>query len=173
MKKICIHGGHAVIGSRGAKGYLDEVDIDRLLTRKIVSYLHKKGYNVKNINVRSGTQNQVLVRLRDKADKEKATSNISIHLNAGGGNGFEVWLHPNAKNKAQWEKACKQICNTTTFKNRGVKESSGLYVLNHLKNCALLEVGFVDSRTDKKIYDKLGVDFIAKAIANALITFIL
>ena len=32
---IGIHGGHAVIGSRGAKGYLDEVNVNRKLVKYI------------------------------------------------------------------------------------------------------------------------------------------
>ena len=35
---IGIHGGHAVIGSRGAKGYLDEVNVDRKLVKYIKEY---------------------------------------------------------------------------------------------------------------------------------------
>ena len=32
---IGIHGGHAEIGSRGAKGYLDEVKVNRKLVKYI------------------------------------------------------------------------------------------------------------------------------------------
>ena len=57
---IGIHGGHAVIGSRGAVGYLDEVKVDRQLVKFIKEYLRKHGYVVKDCSVKSGTQNSVL-----------------------------------------------------------------------------------------------------------------
>ena len=53
---IGIHGGHAEIGSRGAKGYLDEVNVNRKLVKYIKEYLKKHGYVVKDCSVKSGTQ---------------------------------------------------------------------------------------------------------------------
>ena len=56
---IGIHGGHAVIGSRGAVGYLDEVKVNRQLVKYIKEYLRIHGYIVKDCSVKSGTQNSV------------------------------------------------------------------------------------------------------------------
>ena len=52
---IGIHGGHAVIGSRGAVGYLDEVKVNRQLVKYIKEYLRIHGYIVKDCKIKSRT----------------------------------------------------------------------------------------------------------------------
>ena len=73
---IGIHGGHAVIGSRGAVGYLDEVKVDRQLVKYIKQYLQKHGYVVKACTVKSGTQHSVLNGIKNKALKNNTDVNF-------------------------------------------------------------------------------------------------
>lgn len=55
------------------------------------------------------------------------------------------------------------------FRNRGVKASSGLYVLNQTKAPAvLIEVCFVDDKDDADLYKK-NKDAVARAILNAVL----
>lgn len=39
---IAIHAGHAVVGSRGACKYMDEVKKNRLLKKHMIKFLKKK-----------------------------------------------------------------------------------------------------------------------------------
>ena len=56
------------------------------------------------------------------------------------------------------------------FTNRGVKISTGLYVLRHTKSPAMLiEVGFVDDKDDADLYNKVGVNAICKAITEGIL----
>ena len=168
---IGIHGGHAVIGSRGAKGYLDEVNVNRKLVKYIKEYLRKHGYVVKDCSVKSGTQNSVLNGIKNKALKNNTDVNFSIHLNSGGGNGIEIYP-PTSHEIARSRSFLTALCNLTGFKNRGVKECGKFYVNRHLKKCYLLEVGIVDSAIDKHIYDKKGIKNISYNIARCIIQYL-
>lgn len=168
---ICIHGGHAVIGSRGAVGYMDEVNIDRILTRIVTKYLNSHGLKAKNISVREGSSGDVLYELYHRSIKHRAIYNLSIHLNSGGGRGIEVYLplsYRNTEKEDAWASAIASIARKTGFKNRGIKYNDRLFVTNNLKNCALIEVGFVDSPKDYNIYKRLGIEKIGKILARQL-----
>lgn len=56
------------------------------------------------------------------------------------------------------------------FINRGIKNGSNLYVIRRTNARAMLiEVCFVDTRSDADLYRRVGTDAIANAIANAII----
>lgn len=170
---ICIHGGHAVIGSRGAKGYLDEVKRDRALCKVVVKELKKRGYNVKNISVKTGSNaNIVLRKLKNRSLKNGARHNICFHLNAGGGHGVEIYP-PRIYNGSDCKQFLNDFCKMTGFSNRGIKDPGKWYVNRHLSDCYLLEVGFVDSLIDKRIYERCGNAYIGKALAECLCSTIL
>lgn len=163
--KIAVSGGHAVIGSRGASGLLDEVKKDRLLTKEVVKELKRRGYTAKNLSVRKGTQNEVLNRLYEKHSKFGGDLNISIHLNAGGGYGFEVLTVGQRTDVSDF---CKHFCKLSHFRNRGVKDGHELFFCRRLKNSILLEVGFVDNYNDFELWKKLGAKKIATYIVDSL-----
>lgn len=165
--RINVHGGHARIGSRGAVGYIDEVVYDRKITRAVCKRLRKKGHTVTNISVRSGSQQSVLYDLLDRDKKHPADVNISIHLNAGGGQGFEIYYPSNKLARERAHAITKYICSETGFKERQEKQGNSLFVCNHLKNCYLLEVGFCDNKMDSA-YVKKHWKHIAKVIADAI-----
>ena len=68
----------------------------------------------------------------------------------------------------------KRICNQLSkvgFKNRGVKTTSGLWVLNKtVKPALLIEVCFVSDPDDAKLY-KANRDKVAKAIVQAILNY--
>ena len=81
---------------------------------------------------------------------------VSIHMNAGGGRGTEVWIG-SERGRHIAEKVVRSI-SELGFRNRGVKlqgkDGKGLYVLRHTRMTAILVEGcFVDSREDMELYD--------------------
>lgn len=159
--KICINAGHTKISKgTGAVGLLNE----SLETRKITCELMK---------LLADTKHEVVPAIIDKSsnylkDVVEIANNcdllVSIHLNAGGGNGVEVLTWKG--NKLPYAtKVCENI-NKLGFKNRGVKDGSKLYVIKNTKcKAMLIECCFVDSETDKKLYN---AEKIAKAIYEAI-----
>lgn len=163
---INVHGGHNRIVP-GASGLLDEVTEDRAITAKVIAKLKALGHTVYDCTDDSGrTQGQNLANITSKCNAHSADLNVSIHLNSGGGKGTEVLIYSNqSKAKPTAEKICTEIA-ALGYKNRGVKVRSNLYVLKHTKAPALLvECCFVDSATDKSIYD---ADKMASAIVKGI-----
>ena len=174
MKKsdiIGIHGGHAKIGAVGARGIIDEVVYDRKLKNAIIKELRYMGYKAVDCSVASAQSSMdCLVKIARKSVKKKTTVNFSIHLNSGGGNGIEIYLPENvseqmADNAYQF---CKALSKEFKFANRGVKGVGKFYVNRHMRKCYLLEIGFVDSSKDVKIFNAYGADAIGKRIAHLI-----
>lgn len=158
---IGVHAGHSKKGiGEGAIGYIHESTYARKIAHYVQKYLKKYGYTVVNTTVDTGTQKEVLNGIYNNS--KKCTYNISIHLNSGGGMGFETLVKTNDNNV---KKLNAKIAKDVNMKNRGIKVRNDLYVLNKLKNCILLECGFVDDEHDAdtvmKNYKEIG-----KSIAN-------
>ena len=91
---------------------------------------------------------------------------ISIHLNAGGGTGVEVWQYDN-RTKAVADRICEAISDKLELKNRGSKITDKLYVLNKTNSKAILvECCFVDRQAD---YDAWSGSRCAKAIVEGIL----
>lgn len=166
MAKYNVHGGHNK-KVPGASGYLDEVTEDRKVKDAVIKYLKAAGHTVYDCTDDAGTtQSKNLANIVAKCNAHSGiTLDISIHLNAGGGNGDEV-LYTSRKGKAFAEKVSAAVANALKIKNRGAKERDNLYVLNHTTAPAILvECCFVDSKTDKSKWD---ADKCAKAIVEAV-----
>lgn len=84
---------------------------------------------------------------------------------AGGGYGSECYSWKGEKTTVAVD-ICAEL-SKLGFRNRGVKNGSGLYVISKTTMPAtLVEVCFVDSRSDYELYKKLSANKIAKAIAD-------
>jgi N-acetylmuramoyl-L-alanine amidase len=168
MKDV-IRGGHS-LDVRGASGIVDEVTEDRKITAKVIEYLRLEGNEVLDATPsNSGTSIVDLSVPVNKANSWGADYFASIHLNAGGGHGVEV-LYKSAKGKEYAERIVNKIAELG-FTNRGAKaDVRGLYEFNHvIAPNNIIEVFFCDSQTDVDLYNKLGIDVIAKAIAEGIV----
>lgn len=168
---IGIHAGHAKIGSRGASGLMDEVVMNRKLKKWTIYYLRKWGYKTVDCTVASGRgSTDVLNKIIQKSLKKQTTVNVSIHLNSGGGNGVEIYL-PATTSAPRGLEITKKLCNDFGFANRGVRGIGTFYVNKYLTNGYLIEVGFVDSKMDKAIFDYYGCKKIGKSLAQCIIKY--
>lgn len=167
--KIILNAGHTISGAGcGAIGHINE----SRETRKVVSLLSKKlqadGHTVEVINIdKAENQSAYLYAVANNANKEGADLFVSIHFNAGGGQGSECFTWQGRKTKA-----AVGICDELSklgFKNRGVKDGSSFYLIRKTEMpSVLVEVCFVDNRSDCKLYKSLGENKVARAIANGI-----
>lgn len=166
MAKYNVHGGHNK-KVPGADGYLDEVTEDRKVKDAVIKYLKAAGHTVYDCTDDAGTtQPKNLANIVAKCNAHTVDLDISIHLNAGGGTGCEVY-YTSSKGKTYAGKVSAAVASALGIKDRGAKESDTLYVLNHTTAPAILvECCFVDNKTDKAAWD---VDKCAKAIVEAVI----
>lgn len=148
MAKVIIDIGHHENDSGAvSKNGLREVDLNVSIAKECVRQLERHGVKV---IVTTGTlQNRVQAE-----HLEQPSYFVSIHNNAGGGDGFEVLVYskkyPQLTLAENLEKELLS-CNNS----RGIKERPDLYVLSKT-NCpaVLVECAFIDS-TDLECVDEL------------------
>lgn len=165
--RIVINAGHTKFSTgTGANGYLNESKETRKIAYELMKLLADSKHEViPAVYDRSANNLKEAVQL---ANNKGADLFISIHLNAGGGQGCEAHTWKGQK-VAQAVKACNNLASLG-FKNRGVKDGSSLYVIKNTKCTAILiEVCFVDNKADVELYKQLGCEKIAKAIYSAIL----
>lgn len=172
-----VHGGHNRIVP-GAGHYLDEVTEDRKITAGVITLLQASGHTAYNCTDDAGkTVGSNLANIVAKCNTHSVDLDISIHQNAakvdpgdGKTKGVEVFVYStSSKAYSAAERVCAKLA-ALGFTNRGVKISTGLYVLKHTKSPAMLiEVGFVDDKDDADLYNKVGVNAICKAITEGIL----
>lgn len=163
-----VHGGHS-LKCRGASGLLDEVNEDRAVKNKVIALLRANGHTVYDCTDDIGaTQNANLRNIVNKCNSHKVDLDVSIHLNAGGGTGTEVYVYnDSSRAKGYAQRIVNNISNSLGIRNRGVKTTTKLYVLRKTKSPSLLiECCFVDNATDKARWN---VDKCAKAIVEGVL----
>ena len=163
-----VHAGHCPQGkgASGAVGLLQESVEDRKVKNRVISALKNNGHIVYDCTCEEKTtKNGCLKKIVEKCNAHKVDLDVSIHLNAGGGSGVEVWCY-DSKTAPIASQICVNVSNALGIPNRGVKYSKSLYVLKHTKAPALLvECCFVDSQND---YSKWNADKCGDAIASAI-----
>ncbi|MEG0722348.1 MAG: N-acetylmuramoyl-L-alanine amidase [Lachnospiraceae bacterium] len=163
-----VHAGHNPEGAIacGASGILNESRENRLIKEGILSHLRNAGHKAYDCTCNNGTgQNDVLKKIVAMCNSHAVDLDVSIHLNAGGGQGVEVWCY-DAQTSAVAQRICDKVA-ALGFPNRGVKYTRDLYVLRSTKSPAILvECCFVDSVEDAQRYH---AHEMAGAIASGLL----
>lgn len=144
----------------------------------MIAVLQASGHTAYNCTDDVGkTVGANLANIVAKCNTHSVDLDISIHQNAakvdpgdGKTKGVEVFVYStSSKAYAAAGRVCAKLA-ALGFTNRGVKISTGLYVLRHTKSPAMLiEVGFVDDKDDADLYNKVGVNAICKAITEGIL----
>lgn len=168
--KIGINCGHTVKGQPGcgAVGFIDESDETRNVGYKLMEYLKAAGHTVVNCtNDRASSTNENLSAIVNMANAQSLDLFVSIHFNAGRGKGTEVYTY-GGKELTEASNVCKNM-SRLGFTNRGIKDGSKLYVVRRTNAKAMLiEVCFVDTKSDTELYQSRGPEAVAKAICEAI-----
>lgn len=169
--KIILNAGHTVSGAgSGAVGYINESQETRTMISHIKRYLTGKGHEVIVANVdRADSQAAYLYGVARKVNAERdADLFVSVHFNAGGGQGCECFTWKGKKTSAAV--GIGRELNKIGFRDRGVKDGSHLYVISKTRVPAVLvEVCFVDNRKDCDLYRRLG-STVAQAITRGILS---
>lgn len=168
--KIGINCGHTVSGQPGcgAVGYINESVETRNVGKQLMSLLKQAGHTVYDCtNDYAASTSSNLAQIVELANKQPLDLFVSIHFNAGGGKGTEVYTYGGTRH-TEAVNVCSAL-NALGFVNRGVKDGSSLYVVKRSEAKAMLiEVCFVDTQSDVNLYKQLGVNRIAQAICEAI-----
>lgn len=163
--RINVHAGHNPAGkvACGAVGLINESTENRRVKDEVIAQLQALGHTVYDCTENNGTgQSDVLKKIVTKCNQHAVDLDVSIHFNSGAGDssgnsrttGVEAYVYSTSSAaKPYAEKICQAIADLG-FRNRGVKYSTGLYVLKHTVSPAvLIECCFVDDKDDVELYD--------------------
>ena len=171
------HGGNdpGAVGS-GLKEKDLTLDISKCLEKKL-----NEKYEV-NVRLTRTTDKTTSLQYRtDFANKLNAACFLSIHINAGGGTGFESFVVPNAHPKSAGllqnniHTRMSPVLKKHGLRDRGKKVDTQtrhkrLHVLRATKmKACLVEIGFIDTKKDTALLKSAKFkDEVAKALADAI-----
>lgn len=132
------------------------------------TYLELNGYDVL---IGDTSKEKTYSKRVKKSNDYKADLHICIHTNAGGGEGTTVFCFKGKKGNKYVKSIYNEVALLTPTKDRGIKEVSNLYEINHTKaTCVYVECEFHDTKKLEQWIDmnliKLGMA-IAKGVCEA------
>lgn len=167
MVKIFIDPGHGGSDPGATANGLREKDLTLKISQKISDYLKEyKGVSVKLSRTTDKTLS--LKQRTDMANRWGADYLLSVHINAGGGTGYEDYIYNSLSNTSRTAKLrdtihaeiVKAIGNV---RNRG-KKKANFHMLRESKMPAMLSENlFIDTKTDA---DKLKSNAFLNKIAR-------
>lgn len=165
--RVAIDMGHCP-KSTGAVGYLNELDEDRRIGRALIAELKARGHEVVDVTPPDSAAESLSGRAQ-RANAAGADFFASIHLNAGGGTGTEVYTTSGSKAKAQAAATSAAVASVLGIKNRGAKTANYTVLAKTNMPAMLVEVCFVDTQRDAEAYRATTPEKIAAAIADGIL----
>lgn len=172
--KIILDPGHGGTDPGAVKNGLEEAAITLKIAKKVKALLEE----YQGVEVKLTRSTDTFIELSERADianKWKADLFISIHINAGGGTGFESFVYNG--NVSSETVAAQNVIHAAVIKavggtDRG-KKRKNLAVLRETKMKALLtEVAFIDTPADAaKLKKDSFLDQAAAGHVNGIVAF--
>src|SRR5690625_4702648 len=169
MVKVFINPGHGGKDPGAVGNGLKEKDV----VLKIAKEMRKELQKYNNVTIKMFRSNDTyysLSRIAQEANKWGADIFVSIHVNAGGGTGFETFIYNKLSNSSTTAKRRNvihdSIAKVIGMRDRG-KKKKNLSVLRETKMSGILtENGFIDSKSDSnKMKDSNWVSKVGQAHA--------
>ncbi|MEK4148908.1 N-acetylmuramoyl-L-alanine amidase [Robertmurraya sp. FSL W8-0741] len=171
MLKIFIDPGHGGTDPGSMANGLLEKYLTLAISLKIKSLLSQ----YENVQVKLSRETDKYLSLSARAKLANAWGAdyfMSIHINAGGGTGFETFVHTNASNAsvANQNEIHTEILKPLDFKDRGKKRANYAVLRETNMPAILTENGFIDNASDAaKLKQTDFIDKIAQGHVNGLV----
>jgi N-acetylmuramoyl-L-alanine amidase len=163
--KFGIDLGHTLRGANtGAEGIRKETDLNREVGFRVIEKLQRLGYEVINCTLDEASSNAESLSYRvNTANSNNVDVFFSVHFNCSNGQGHGVECFAmSSTGKEYAQRIVDEIANIG-YRNRGIKDGSGLYVVKNTNMPAsLIECCFIDNEEDMNRYD-------AEAMAVAIV----
>ncbi len=173
MVKIYIDAGHGGNDPGAIGNGLEEKNVTLAIATRVNSILVNEYSNATVRMSRTGDQTVSLAQRTNDANAWGANYFLSIHINAGGGTGYEDYIH-NALSDSSSTALLRntihaEIVQLVDMQNRG-KKKADLHVLRESNMPAMLsENGFIDTATDAaKMKQNTWLDKVARGHVNGL-----
>lgn len=178
MKRIFIDPGHGGNDPGATENGLQEKNITLDIALRMKEYLLQT-FDGHEVRLSRETDKTVSLSQRTTmANNWQADYLVSIHINAGGGTGFESFIFNGSySGKAETHRlrqlVHQSIVNETSFYDRGMKEANFHMLRESQMPAVLTENGFIDHREDaNKLKSSSFLNSIARShatgVANAL-----
>lgn len=171
MVKIFIDPGHGGTDPGAAANGLLEKYLTLAISLRIRALLE----NYENVQVKLSRDDDSTLSLKqrtDMANKWGADYLISVHINAGGGQGYEDWIYNSASSAsiARQNVMHAELIKPLGMTDRG-KKRGNLHMMRESHMPAILtENGFIDNSTDAaKLKQSAFIDKVAQGHVNGLV----
>src|SRR5699024_6528987 len=170
MVKIFIDPGHGGSDGGAAANGLKEKDVTLKIAKKIRSRLG----NYEGVSTKMSRTTDKYISLTGRtnmANSWNADFFLSIHINAGGGTGYEDYIHSSLSSTSTAGKIQneinKAVVSATGWRNRGKKKANFAVLRQSKMPAVLTENGFIDTKSDA---DKLKSNSFLNKIADGQVT---
>jgi N-acetylmuramoyl-L-alanine amidase len=172
LTKIFIDPGHGGSDPGAVANGLQEKNLVLEISKRIESKLKEYG----DVEVRLSRTSDTFISLSNRANMANdwgADYFISVHINAGGGEGYEDFIFNGNVSDVTTDNQDlmnREVIKATDFNNRGKKQAN--FAVLRLTNmpAILTENGFIDNSSDaNKLKDKLFLDKVAEGHVQAIV----
>lgn len=172
MVKIFVDAGHGGNDPGAQANGLSEKDVTLKIAKKVQEYLGE--YSNATVKMSRTTDKAVSLTARtNAANAWGADYFLSIHINAGGGTGYEDYIYHTLSDTSQTAKLRntihQEVIKLNGLNNRG-KKKENLHVLRESSMPAMLsENGFIDTKADAdKMKNAAWINDVARGHVNGL-----
>ena len=158
----------------GKYGIIKEWELNNKVLGYLMGYLNDYVVTIYRTDDPTGKTDVDLLERVKRCSSYAPILFISIHHNAGGGTGIEVYWHSQgtAEDKKIAGIVAPKLAAATGMRNRGVKQAA-FTVLTCKATAILVEGGFMDTQSDYEyICSEVGQRAYAKAVADSVIEYL-
>jgi len=171
-KKVFLDPGHGGSDSGAVANGLKEKDLTLKIALATEKYLKEKYQDV-SVKLSRRTDKKISLSARaDMANEWRADFFVSIHINAGGGTGFESYIFNgsvSSKTKEYQKKVHQVIAAGDGWADRGMKRANFAVLRETAMPALLTENGFIDRASDAaKLKDPDFIDLLGKLHAEGI-----
>jgi len=171
-KKVFLDPGHGGSDSGAVANGLKEKDLTLKIAKATEKYLKEKYEGVTVKMSRTGDSYPSLSARAKAANDWGADYYVSIHINAGGGTGFESYIYNgsiSSKTKEYQKAVHSVIAAGDGWADRGMKRANFAVLRETRMSAILTENGFIDRAEDaKKLKDSKFIDLLGELHADGI-----
>lgn len=172
MVKVFIDPGHGGTDPGAIGNGLQEKNLTLQIATRVRDMLVNEYNNVSVLMSRTGDQTLSLTQRTNAANAWGADFLLSVHINAGGGTGYEDFIYPGVGSPTTTYQNLihEEIMKLVNFRDRG-KKTANFHMLRESRMPALLtENGFIDNAEDAaKLKSASFMENIARGHVNGIV----
>jgi N-acetylmuramoyl-L-alanine amidase len=173
MVKVFIDPGHGGSDPGAVGNGLQEKNVTLSIANRIRDILSNEYQNVEVRMSRTGDQTVSLQQRTNNANAWGADFYLSVHINAGGGTGYEDYIHDALSSRSRTADIQRiihpEIVKLNNMTDRGAKKANFHVIRESTMDALLTENGFIDNSNDAaKMKDPNWIENVARGHVNGI-----